>query len=170
MQATMYSMSVPVLKRGLENLSAILDKAVAHTEANKIDPAVLLNFRLYPDMLPFTKQIQIASDHAKGCAARLGGVEVPKYEDNETSFADLKARIATTIAFLDSVDRTAIDSSADRDVLIPLRDRKLQINGHEYLTRMVLPNFHFHLVTAYAILRHNGVPLGKTDFIGALPA
>lgn len=168
MSTSLYSVSIPVLKQGLNNLSAILDKAVAHVEANKIDPIALLNFRLYPDMLPFTKQIQIATDHAKGCAARLSGVEIPKFEDNEASFADLKARIAKTVAFLESVDRGAVDSAADKEVIIPIRDRKLHMKGNDYLTKMVFPNFYFHLTTAYAILRHNGIPIGKIDFVGPL--
>ena len=166
MQPTMYTMSVPIFKRMLSNLSAVLDKAVAHIEARKIEPAALLTYRLYPDMLPFTKQIQIACDMAKGCAARLGGIEAPKYDDNEASFADLQARIQKTIAFIDSVDRQSIEASAEKEVNFPTRGGTVQLSGHDYLTKNVFPNFYFHATVTYAILRHNGVDLGKRDFIG----
>jgi hypothetical protein len=168
MEAGMYAMSIPLIKRGLTNLSALIDKAAAHVEAHKIDPAALINFRLYPDMLPFSKQIQVACDLSKGCAARLGGVAVPKHEDTETTFAELQARIAKTIAFIDTVDSKAIDASAANPIKIPIRDRELNLTGYSYLTQMALPNVYFHLTTAYAILRHNGVVIGKTDFIGPL--
>jgi hypothetical protein len=164
----MYTMSVPIFKRMLNNLSAVLDKAVAHIEARKIEPAALLAYRFYPDMLPFTKQIQIACDMAKGCAARLGGIEVPKYDDNESSFSQLQARIQKTIAFIDSVDRQSIEASAEKEIVFPIRGSTVQLSGHDYLTKNVLPNFYFHATVTYAILRHNGVELGKRDFIGQL--
>jgi uncharacterized protein len=165
MSISMYQASVPVFVRNLNNLSAILDKAVAHADAKKIDHAVLLNFRLFPDMLNFTKQIQIATDFAKGAAARLAGVDVPKYEDNETSFADLKARIQKTIAFVQGFTPTQIDGSEERDITLTIGGNPLALKGQPYLLHMVLPNFYFHATTAYAILRHNGVEIGKRDFV-----
>jgi uncharacterized protein len=165
MALSMYQASVPVFVRNLNNLSAILDKAVAHADAKKIDHAVLLNFRLFPDMLNFIKQVQIATDFAKGAAARLAGVEVPKYEDTETSFADLKARIQKTIAFVQGFTPTQIDGSEDREITLTIRNDTVKLKGQPYLLHMVLPNFYFHAATAYGILRHNGVEIGKRDFV-----
>ncbi|KYF57442.1 hypothetical protein BE04_04415 [Sorangium cellulosum] len=166
MAISMYQASVPVLVRGLDNLSAILKKAEAYAEAKKIEPRVLLDARLAPDMLPLTRQIQIASDSAKGCGARLAAVDVPKYEDNEASFDDLQARIAKTIAFLNTLKAEQIDGSEDREVTIPTRDKPMTFKGLPYLLGFVLPNFFFHVTTAYAILRHNGLDIGKMDYLG----
>ncbi|WP_437297815.1 DUF1993 domain-containing protein [Sorangium sp. So ce426] len=167
MTISMYQASVPVLVRMLGNLSAILTKAAAYAEAKKIEPRVLLDARLAPDMLSLTRQVQIASDSAKGCGARLAAVDLPKYEDNEASFDELQARIAKTVAFLNSLRPEQIDGSEDRDVTIPTRDQPLQFKGLVYLLNFVLPNFYFHVTTAYAILRHNGLEIGKLDFLGA---
>ena len=167
MTISMYQASVPAFVRMLDNLSAILDKAMAHAEAHKIDPAVLLNSRLFPDMLPLTKQIQIAADFAKGGSARLAGIDVPKYEDNEASFADFKARIDKTLAFVKSLKPTQIDGSEEREINITVAGNPMSFKGLAYLQHFVLPNFYFHMTTAYDILRHNGVEIGKRDFIGA---
>jgi hypothetical protein len=162
----MYHASIPVFVRMLGNLSAILDKAAAHAEAKKIDPAIFVNARLAPDMYPLSRQVQIATDMVKGCAARLAGIEVPRYEDNETTFAELQARIAKTKAFLQSVSAEQIDGSEDRKITLKFGSRELNLLGQAYLLDFVLPNFHFHLTTAYAILRHNGVEIGKKDYTG----
>ncbi|PPK66271.1 hypothetical protein B0F88_11710 [Methylobacter tundripaludum] len=166
MSLTMYHASIPVFVRMLGNLSAILDKAAAHAEAKKIDPAIFVNARLAPDMYPLSRQVQIATDMVKGCAARLAGIEVPRYEDNETTFAELQARIAKTKAFLQSVSAEQIDGSEDRKITLKFGSRELNLLGQAYLLDFVLPNFHFHLTTAYAILRHNGVEIGKKDYTG----
>lgn len=166
MSLTMYQASIPVFVRMLGNLSAILDKAAAHAEAKKIDPAIFVNARLAPDMYPLSRQVQIATDMVKGCAARLAGIEVPRYEDNETTFAELQARIAKTKAFLQSVSAEQIDGSEDRKITLKFGSRELNLLGQAYLLDFVLPNFHFHLTTAYAILRHNGVEIGKKDYTG----
>jgi hypothetical protein len=166
MSLTMYQASIPVLIRMLGNLSSILDKATAHAEAKKIDPAVFINARLAPDMYPLNRQIQIATDMAKGCAARLAGIEVPGYEDNESTFPDLQARIAKTVAFLQSVSVEQINSSEERTVTLKLRDKEISFLGQPYLLNFVLPNFYFHITVTYAILRHNGLEIGKTDYIG----
>lgn len=166
MSLTMYQASIPVFVRMLGNLSAILNKAAAHAEAKKIDPAIFVNARLAPDMYPLSRQVQIATDMVKGCAARLAGIEVPRYEDNETTFAELQARIAKTKAFLQSVSAEQIDGSEDRKITLKFGSRELNLLGQAYLLDFVLPNFHFHLTTAYAILRHNGVEIGKKDYTG----
>jgi len=162
----MYSASIPALKRSLNSLLAILGKAEEHAKTRKIDPGVLLGARLYPDMLPLIKQVQIATDNAKGCAARLSGREIPKYEDNETSFAELAARVAKTIAFLDTVGPEQIDGSEERDITLQAGGHTHEFKGLPYLTGWALPNFFFHVATAYAILRHNGVEISKKDFLG----
>jgi uncharacterized protein len=166
MSLTMYQASVPVFIRMLTNLSAVLKKGEAHAQSKKIEPAVLTGARLAPDMFPLVRQVQIATDQVKGCAARLAGLEVPKYEDNEQSFADLYARIDKTIAFLKSVKPEQINGSEDRNVQLPVRDKTLTLKGLDYLFERVYPNFFFHVTTAYAILRHNGVDIGKGDFLG----
>lgn len=163
---SMYSASIPALKRGLDSLATILDKAENHATTRKIDPAVLLGARLYPDMFPLIKQVQIATDNAKGCAARLAGREVPRYKDTETSFTELIERIARTIAFLDTVGPEQIDGSENRDVSLQAGGQTYEFKGLAYLTGWVLPNFYFHVATAYAILRHNGVEIAKKDFLG----
>ena len=166
MSLSMYQASVPVFVQYLKGLSRVLDKAAPVVEARKIDQAVLLDTRLYPDMLPLARQVQIASDNAKGCVARLAGQEVPKYEDNEATLANLKARIAKTVDYVQSVKREAIDGSADRTVVLPMRQGTMEFKGADYLTTFALPNFFFHVTTAYDILRHNGVELAKRDFMG----
>jgi hypothetical protein len=166
MTISMFQASVPVIIRSLTNLRTLLEKAVAHAEANKIDPVVLLNARLFPDMFPLVRQVQIATDMAKGGASRLAGAEVPKYEDNEASFAELIARINKIIALLETFKPAQIDGSEDRDITVPMRDRSLNFKGLPYLLDYVLPNIYFHVTTTYAILRHNGVVLGKGDFLG----
>jgi len=164
----MYSMSVPVFAKTLGNLSAILDKAAAHAEAKKIDPAVLLASRLYPDMFPLTKQVQVAGDFAKGTVARLAGEEPPKYDDNETTIEALKARIARTVDYVQGFQAARFAGAEERDVQMKIRDQTLSFKGLPYLAHVALPNFFFHATTAYDILRHNGVELGKRDFIGAI--
>ena len=166
MPISMYQASVPRFANALKNLSAILDKAQAHCEAKKIEPAVLLGSRLYPDMFPLLRQIQIASDGAKGPIARLAGVEIPKYEDTEETIADLKARLAKTIDFISSIKPAQIDGTEDKDIHLKLGPREVDWKGMQYLLGFALPNFYFHVVTAYDILRHNGVEIGKRDFIG----
>ena len=166
MPISMYQASAPRFANALKNLSAILDKTQAHVEAKKIDPAVLLASRLYPDMFPLVRQIQIASDSAKGPVARLAGVDVPKYEDTEETIAELKARIATTIDFVSSFKPAQIDGSEDKDIHLKLGSREVDWKGMQYLLGFALPNFYFHVVTAYDILRHNGVEIGKRDYIG----
>jgi hypothetical protein len=167
MSLSMYQASTPVFIRGLENLSAILNKAAAHAEARKIDPAVFINARLAPDMFPLSRQVQIATDGAKGCAARLAGIEVPSYEDTETTFPELQARIKKTVAFLKSVSAAQIDGSGERKVIFKLRGKDVSFLGQPYLLNFVLPNFYFHITTAYAILRHNGLEIGKLDYLGS---
>lgn len=168
MAISMHSASVPVFTRMLGHLAAWLDKAEAHAQAKKFDTSVYLAARLAPDMLPFTKQIQIACDAAKFGVARLAGVEAPKFEDNEASFADLRERIRKTVAFVESVPASAIDGAEDKDITVPRRDGNIVLKGEFYLKHYVQPNFYFHVTTAYALLRHNGVELGKGDFLGAL--
>jgi hypothetical protein len=167
MQITMYDTLVPTANRMLGNLSTFLDKAEAFAATKKIDAAVLLNSRLAPDMFPLTRQVQIAADMVKGAAARLSGTEVPKFEDNETTIAELKARIAKTLAFVNGVDAAKFGGSEDRDVTLQARTGDRHFKGLSYLRDYVLPNVYFHTTTAYAILRHNGVELGKNDFMGA---
>jgi hypothetical protein len=161
----MFQASVPVFSHSLNNLAAILEKAAAHAEAKKIDPSVLINFRLYPDMLPLSKQIQIASDSAKGGVARLAGEEAPKYEDNEVSFADLIARCRKTVAYLETVKPEQIDGSEDKSVSWKTQTSTRTMQGMAYLLSHVTPNVYFHVTAAYAILRHCGVELGKQDFL-----
>jgi len=164
----MYQASVPVFVKTLGNLSAILDKGAAFAIARKVDPAVLLGYRLAPDMLKLTQQVQIAADHAKRATARLAGVEAPVYEDNEASFADLKARIDKTIAFINTLKPGQVDGSEARDITLKVGGNSKTLSGQAYLLHNALPNFFFHVTTAYAILRHCGVDVGKKDFIGQL--
>jgi len=166
MSISMYQAGIPAIVRYLTNLSAILDKAAAHCTARKIDPTVLINFRLAPDMLPFSRQIQIATDIVKGGASRLAGAEVPSYADTEASFDDLKARIAKTVAHLKSFSAGQIDGSEAKDIVLKFGPNEHKFNGQDYLTGFVLPNFYFHISMAYAILRHCGVEIGKKDFLG----
>ncbi len=166
MSFSLYAVSIPVFTRMLGNLAKLLDKAAADAEARKFEPAVLLESRLYPDMFPLTKQVQLACDFAKGAAARLAGVPVPAFPDEERTIAELKERIAKVVAFVESVSRTDVDAGVDRDVTIKMRDRSVEMKGLDYLNQMAMPNFYFHATTAYAILRHNGVAVGKRDFVG----
>jgi uncharacterized protein len=167
MTLSMFKASVPVFTRQLANLSAILHKAEAHAAARKIDPVVFINARLAPDMFPFSRQVQSASDSAKGCAARLAGVEVPSYADTETTFPELQARITKTVAFLQSLAPELIDGSEERAIILKIRGQETRFSGQHYLLNFALPNFFFHAVTAYDILRHNGVEIGKQDFLGS---
>jgi hypothetical protein len=166
MDISMYQASAPRFANILRNLSAILDKAQAHCAAKKIDPAALTAYRLYPDMFPFTRQVQIACDTAKGAVARLAGVEIPKHEDTEQTLADLKARIAKTLDFVDSVPASKIDGSEEKEIVLQMRSGERRFKGLQYLLGHAYPNFYFHVTTAYNILRHNGVEIGKADFIG----
>jgi uncharacterized protein len=166
MTLSMYQASVPVFTRMLENLSAILAKAAAHAEAKKIDPAVFINARLAPDMFAFARQVQIASDAAKGCVARLAGAEVPSYPDTEASFPELQARVAKTIAFVKGFTEQQIDGSEERTCILKVRGDEMKFRGQDYLFKLSIPNFFFHVTTAYDILRHNGVELGKMDYLG----
>ena len=168
MSLSMHSASVPIFVRMLGNLGSWLEKAEAHAAAKKFESSVYLGSRLVPDMLPFTKQIQIACDAAKFGVARLAGVEAPKFEDNETSIAELRERIRKTIAYVQSVPAAQIDGTDAKDVVVPRRDGSMTLKGEIYLKHFVLPNFFFHVTTAYALLRHNGVELGKSDYLGAL--
>lgn len=168
MSLSMYQASVPVFLRNLKNLAAILDKGLANAEARKIDPAVFVNARLAPDMHALARQIQIATDTAKGCGARLAGIEVPSYEDTETTFPELQARIAKTAAFLQGLTAAQIDGSEDRAITLKMRAGEVNFTGQNYLLNFALPNFFFHYTTAYAILRHNGVDVGKMDYIGGM--
>jgi len=162
----MYQASVPVFTRMLENLSAILGKAAAHAEAKKIDPAVFINARLAPDMFALARQVQIASDAAKGCVARLAGVEVPSYPDTEATFPELQERVAKTIAFVKGFTAQQIDGSEERTCILKVRGDEMKFRGQDYLFKLSIPNFFFHVTTAYDILRHNGVELGKMDYLG----
>lgn len=165
MTISMYHASVPVFVRMLKNLSIILDKAQAHAEARKIAPNVLPASRVIADMFPLSKQVQIACDHAKGAAARLAGIEVPKYEDNEQTIDELKARIAKTIAYVETFTPEQLDGTEERDIAFTLGSYDLKFKGMDYLLGFALPNFYFHMVTAYNILRQNGVDVGKRDFL-----
>ena len=166
MPLSMFQASAPVFIRVMNNLKVVLDKGAAHAAANKIDPTVLLNSRLFPDMFPLVRQVQIASDNAKGGGARLAGMTPPKYEDNEASFPELNARIDKTIAFLQTLTPAQIDGSEEKTINLTLGKKSLTFQGQAYLFGLVLPNLYFHVTTAYNILRHCGVPLGKEDFLG----
>jgi len=166
MNISMYQASAPRFANILKNLSALLDKAQAHCEAKKIDPSAITADRLYPDMFPFTRQVQIACDTAKGVVARLAGVTVPKHEDTEQTLDELKARIAITVDFVRSFRPEQLDGTEDKDVTLKLGQREVTWKGMQYLLGHALPNFYFHVATAYGILRHNGVPLGKRDYLG----
>ncbi|MDH5487669.1 MAG: DUF1993 domain-containing protein [Gammaproteobacteria bacterium] len=166
MTISMYRASVPVFIHMLSNLSAILDKGAAYAELKKIDPAVLINSRLFPDMFALNRQVQIATDVTKGCAARLAGQEPPSYADTETTFPELKARIDKTIAFLKTFKPEQIDSSEEKTVSLRVGGKPMTFLGLTYLQHYVLPNLYFHTTTAYGILRHNGVEIGKKDFLG----
>jgi len=162
----MYQASTPRFAAMLRNLSTLIDKADAHCAAKKIEPAAITTARLYPDMFPFTRQVQIACDSTKGAVARLAGAEVPKHEDTEQSFAELKARIAKTLDFIESIGAGKIDGSEEKEIVLQMRSGERRLKGMQYLLGSAYPNFYFHVTTAYNILRHNGVEIGKTDFLG----
>lgn len=170
MSLSMYQASVPPFLQMLNSLSGILEKAEAHALSRKIEPSVLLGTRLTPDMFPLVRQVQLVTDFAKGAAGRLAGVELPKFPDTETSFAELKARIAKTVDFLHSLKPAQIDGSETREITIPIGGQPQKFTGQNYLIRFALPNFYFHHTTAYAILRQCCVDLGKRDFLGQFTA
>jgi len=168
MTISMYEASIPVFIRMSKNLAVILAKGAAYAEAKKIEPTVLINSRLYPDMFPLARQVQIASDAAKGCGARLAGREPPKFEDNESTFPELLTRIDKTIAYLETLKPEQINGSEQKTITLQIRKNTLTFLGMPFLLNFALPNFYFHVTTAYDILRHCGVEIGKQDFIGAL--
>ena len=163
---SIYEATIPPLKRTLSNLATIMKKAEEYADAKKVEHHVLLNSRLFVDMYPLTRQVQIATDMSKGAGARLAGVEVPRYEDTETSFTELQARITKTIAFLDTIKPEQLAGAEAREITITVRKAELKFSGQDYLLKWVLPNVYFHVTTAYNILRHNGVELGKQDLLG----
>ena len=167
MSLSMFESSIPVLIRNLNNLSAFLEKGANHASEKEIDGAVLVNSRLFPDMFPLARQIQIASDVSKGAAARLSGIEAPNFEDNEASFEELQTRISNTIKFLESVPADKIDGTEEKEITVPAGANEFKFSGRDFLQMFVLPNVFFHTTTAYNILRHNGVEIGKMDFLGA---
>lgn len=168
MSLTIYEATIPVLIRMLNSLSAIIDKAENYAEQKKIEPSVLLNARLAPDMYPLLRQIQIATDAAKGCAGRLAKIELPIFEDNELSFMELKQRISKTVEFLQSISSSQLQGSEDSTITLKIRGNEISFKGDDYAMNFALPNFYFHVTMAYAILRHNGLDVGKRDFLGAL--
>jgi hypothetical protein len=163
----MYQVSLPVFVKHLNGLAGCMKKAQALYAEKKYDEATLLSYRFYPDMFSFTRQVQAMTDHARNCTALLAGVEAPKFEDNEKSLAELIARVEKTAAFLNTVKPGQIDGTEDKPVTVKMRDRELNLRGQEFLLNRSLPNFYFHATTAYNIMRHNGVELGKRDFMGA---
>ncbi len=167
MKISMYALSHDVFRKSLTQLLHVMDKGVASAKARNFDTSVLVAARLAPDMLSFSKQIQLTSDFAKNSMARLAGIDPPKFEDNETTMDELIARVKKTLDYLATVPATALEGSETRDIKIPLRDRTLEMKGLPFLQNWALPNFFFHYVTAYNILRHNGVDVGKRDFLGA---
>ena len=168
MTISMYQASVPVIQKSLASLKGVLAKAAAHADARKIEESVFLGSRLYPDMFPLSRQVQIVADLGKGPVARLAGVELPKYEDIETTFAELTARIDKTLAFVGSFKPTQIDGQEDRDINLTIAGNPVTFKGQPYLLHFALPNLYFHMSMAYAILRHNGVEVGKRDFVGGV--
>ncbi|HSB94995.1 MAG TPA: DUF1993 domain-containing protein [Spongiibacteraceae bacterium] len=168
MALSMYQASIPTFIHALNNLIAILEKGLAHAEAKKIDPSVFLNSRLFPDMLPLTRQIHIATDGVKGCAARLAGQTPPVFEDNETTFAELIARLRKTIDYLNTFNAAQIDGTEEKEITLKIGVHEMKFLGQPYLLNFVVPNFYFHVATAYNILRHNGVEIGKQDYLGKI--
>jgi len=166
MTLSMFQASAPRFTLMLQNLSAILDKALAHAEARKIDPGVLTTDRLYPDMFALTRQVQVACDVSKGAVARLAGVEVPKFEDTEQTIPELKARIAKTVDFIKTIKPAQVDGTEEKSIALRVGGQDLTFKGMQYLLGFAYPNFYFHVTTAYNILRHNGVEIGKKDFLG----
>ncbi len=168
MAGSLYDFSIPVLVRGLTNLSAILDKAAAHAVARKYEPAILAQARLFPDMHPLIRQVQIACDTAKGAAGRLAGIEIPRHDDTETTFAELKSRIVKTIEFVKSVTAVQVEQASSRTIELKFPNGAWKFTATAYLADFVLPNFYFHESMVYALLRMNGVELGKSDYLGAI--
>ncbi len=166
MSLSMHALGPQRFVHFLKNLSSVLSTAAAHAASQKWDEAALLNARLYPDMFPMSRQVQIACDMAKGCSARLAQAEIPSHPDTETSFAELQARIAKVIAFIESLPVASFEGSDTRMVKLKVRDSEITMTGEAYLMARTWANFHFHMTTAYALLRHNGVPLGKGDYLG----
>jgi len=166
MKISMYALSHDVFKKSLGQLQHVMEKGIANAKARSFDTSVLVGARLAPDMLPFSKQIQLTSDFAKNSMARLAGIDPPKFEDNETTMEELLARVKKTLEYIDTVPATALEGSETRDIRIPLRDRTVEFKGLPFLQHWALPNFFFHFVTAYNVLRHNGVDIGKRDFLG----
>ena len=167
MNISMHQASAQRFVHMLNSLSTLLDKAQAHAEAKKIDPLALTSFRLFPDMLPMTRQVQIACDTSKGAVARLAGAEIPKHEDTEQTIAELKARIAKTVAFIQTFKPAQVDGTEDKEVVLKIGGNDMKFTGAQYLLGFAYPNFYFHVTTAYNMLRHNGVEIGKRDFLGA---
>jgi hypothetical protein len=168
MTVSMFTASVPVYTQFLTSLSAILKKAAAHAEAKKIDPSIFINARLSPDMYALARQVQIATDHAKGSLARLAGVDVPSYPDTEATFDELEARIQKTLAYVKTFKPEQIDGTEGKEIVLTFGTQKFPFNGQTYLIQFALPNFYFHTTMAYAILRENGVDVGKRDFMGGV--
>ena len=168
MSISLYDVSIPIFTLSLNNLSAILDKAESHAEAKNVDPKVIPQARLIVDMLPLSSQIQIACDTAKGAAARLAGVEVPKHEDTEATLAELRARVAKTLDFIKTIKPEQLQGAGTREVVLKFPQSTLKFTGLNYLTNFALPNFFFHMTMTYALLRKNGIDLGKRDFLGPL--
>jgi len=166
MKISMHAMSVQVFTPALQSLGKILDKGAQHAAARKFDPGVLAQARLAPDMFPLVRQVQLACDFAKNSTARLAGQEPPRFADDEQTFEQLQARIARTLDYLAGVSASALEGAEDRDIKIPIRDQTLEMKGLPFLQHWALANFYFHLVAAYSILRHNGVELGKRDYLG----
>ena len=169
MSVSLSKASVGTFIQSLDALGAVLDKAAAYAAAKKIDPAVLAATRLYPDMLPLSRQVMIATDQAKNGTARLVGVEAPKFEDNETTIDQLKARVVKTVAYLRTVDTAKLDGAGEKEIVFPVGPNKMKMKGGDYLVLFVLPNFYFHVTMAYAVLRECGAEIGKRDFLGAVP-
>jgi len=167
MKISMHAMSHDVFKKALTQLLLVIEKGVANAKARNFDPNVFVTQRLAPDMLPFARQVQLASDFAKNSMARLAGIDPPKFEDTEATIDELVARVKKTLEYIDTVPAAALENSETRDIKIPLRDRTLEMKGLAFLQNWALPNFFFHHVTAYNVLRHNGVDIGKRDFLGA---
>lgn len=169
MTVPLYQASISPCLQMLGGLAAVLEKAAAYATERKIDPAVLLQARLYPDMFPLVRQVQIATDAAKAGGARLAGVDTPSYPDTEASFEEVQARVARTVAFLEGLDRGRIDAAASRTIAFSVAKQAMSMAAPDYVTGWMLPNFYFHVTTAFAILRHNGLDVGKRDFLGAVP-
>jgi len=168
MKISVHALSIDLFTTALGNLSAILEKGVAHATAKKFDSNVLVASRLAPDMLPLSRQVQIACDLAKNSAARLAGIEPPRFEDTEKTIDELRSRIARTIDYLKSIPVASLEGSEERDIKVPAGERTIEFKGLAFLQRWAIPNVFFHVTTAYNILRHNGVDIGKRDFLGGL--